>query len=629
MRMIPDTQFERRDFLKATGAVLGGTAFSGVASAADAKTLTVLSYNDVQTAAAKDGNLPRMATLIARRRAAASGPVVVFGAGDQIGPHALSAVSQWRAPVDVLDVIGPDADTVGNHELDYGTAGFTDAAGASGFPWVATNLIYEDTGEPIEGAQRYAVVERSGVRVGVVGLVYEGLDGSVGDDLSAEGLVVRDPVETAREVETHLRNEESADVVVALVHIGTDTAEEIARATGIDVVLAGHDEVVYEPTVISGTIVSEAEARANYLSEVELTLGSDGVTDATGRLISTADVPKDPTVSEIIDDYRAEVSLDDVIATTETELDARFDTNYHEESNYGNLVTDAMAERVDADVAITNAGGIRSNATYGPGEITGGDVFNTLPFANTLVSVELTGAELVETLASQVVTMESYVGSLYGAEISQQVSGVRFEWVGHEGRELIRDVYVGGEPLDPNGTYEVAVNSYIAGGGSSYPLADKPVVEDTGELLATTVIEYLQARGTVAPTVEGRMQRVDTDFGTDPEITVDGRGRVVVQVETPADFETVADGSVELWTKGTGFVTPDRILEEDDELVVLFDDAALADLFDGEDVALDLYAGYDSSEYERVYFEHSRANADVTAAVEQRGHDRLVSAPTR
>lgn len=622
------SRFDRRDFLRATGAALGSPALSGFASAAGAETLTVLSYNDLQTAAAEDTTLPRLATLIEQRRAAADGPVIVFGAGDELGPHALSAVSSWHAPVDILNEIGPDADTVGNHDLDYDVEGFVEAAAASEFPWVASNLVYEDTGEPIEGAQRYAVVERSGVRVGVVGAIYEGLDGSVSDDLSAEGLLVRDPIETIGEVEAHLRDVENADVVVALVHIGTDVAEDIAAATGVDVVLTGHDEVVYEPTVVSGTIVSETEARANYLSEITLTLGDDGVTGAEGRLIDTAGVPKDPAVSAIINDYRAEVSLDDVIATTETELDARFSTNYHRESNYGNLVADAMRERVDADVAITNAGGIRSNGTYGPGEITGGDVFNTLPFANTLVTVELTGEELIETLASQVVTMESYVGSLYGAEISQQVSGVRFEWVGHEGQELVRDVYVGGEPLDPEATYEVAVNSYIAGGGSGYPLADKPA-EDTGELLATTVIEYLEAQGTVDPTVEGRMQRVDTDFGTDPDVTIDGQGKVVVRLDAPEDFQAVADDGVTLWTKGTGSVEPEKVVFDDGTLIVRFDDATLRDLLgDAEEVALDLYAEYESSEYERVYFEHSRANADVTATVEERGRQ-LAGAPSQ
>ncbi|WP_224333301.1 bifunctional metallophosphatase/5'-nucleotidase [Haloprofundus halobius] len=612
-------RFERRAFLKTTGALLGGTALSTGVATAETETLTILSYNDVQNAAAEDTTLPRLATLVEQRRAAADGPVVVLGAGDQIGPHALTPVSEWRAPVEVLAVIDPDADTVGNHEFDYGVDGFTEAAEASSFPWVATNLVYEDSEEPIAGAERYVVVERGGVRVGVLGTIYQGLDGSVSDDLGAAGLTVLDPVETVDEYENRLREEEDVDVVVVLDHIGVRAAEELAESTDVDVVLAGHDEQAYEPSVVSGTVVSEAEANANYLSEIHLTVEDGAVTAAEGELLETAAVEKNERVSEIINEYRAEVNLDEVIATTETELDASANLNYHEETAIGNLVTDAMREKAGADVAITNAGGIRSDASYGPGELTGGDVFNVLPFDNTLTTLELTGEDLVETLASQVVTLESETGQQYGAEVSQQVSGVRFEWVGHEGSELVRDVYVGGEPVDADETYAVAVNSYMAGGGSGFPLSDKPVLDDTGELLATTTIEYLEERGTVAPTVEGRMQRVDSTFGNEPEIRVDGRGRTVVRLDKPDDFDEVGD-SADLWTKTGEAVEPETVVDAGERLVVRFDDAAVAEAVDDDGaVALDLYVDYDSDEYERVYFDSSRANADVTASVTERG----------
>lgn len=365
------------------------------------------------------------------------------------------------------------------------------------------------------------------------------------------------------------------------------------------------------------------------MGELELTIDGGEVTGWDGRLIEvTDDVPKDPDASEIITSYRDEAKLDTVIARTETPLDARFSTNYHRESNYGNLVTDAMRERAGADVAVTNAGGIRSDSVYGPGEITGGDVFNTL------VTVELTGAELIEALASQVVTMESETGRQYGAEISQQVSGVRFEWVPHEGvEERIRDAYVGGEPLDPDATYAVAVNSYIANGGSGYPLADKPALEETADLLATAVIEYLDSRGTVAPPVggEGRMQRVDRDLA-DAEVTTDGSGQVVCRFDAPTDVEAVADDAAAVWTKGTGAVAVDHAVfdESDGTLVVRVGDDELRSLVegteDGETVPLDLYVGYESDEYERVYFEHSRLNADVEATVRDRGRRGRVEA---
>jgi 5'-nucleotidase/UDP-sugar diphosphatase len=623
-------RFDRRRFLQTTGLALGSALLPGVAAADEPTTLTVLSYNDIQTAAAEDGNFPRLVTLIEQRRAAADGPVVVVGGGDQVGPHALGPISQWRAPVDVLNLVSPDADVIGNHEFDYGFEGVSEFTPESAFPWLATNLVDDSTGEAFDGTESYEIIERGGVRVGIIGLIDEGATyGKTNIDFAARGTTVEDYTETGPAAARTLKEEEDVDAVVALAHTGVPDAQALAKADAdddIDVAVVGDDEIEYPPQETSGTVVTEAVARATHLSELKLTIDGGEVTDWEGRLIDvTEDITKDPDASAIINDYREEAKLDTVIATTKTPLDARFATNYHRESNYGNLVTDAMRARTGADVAITNAGGIRSNAVYGPGEITGGDVFNTLPFANTLVSLELTGAELIEALARQVVTLESPTGQEFGAEISQQVSGVRFEWIAHEGvAEQIRDVYVGGEPLAPDETYEVAVNSFIAEGGSGYPLEDKPIVKETDELLATAVVEYLDAQGTVAPTVEGRMQRVDRDL-VDAEMTTDGRGKAVLQFDAPADVERVVKDEVAIWTKNSENVAAEHVVfdERDGRLVVRFDDDQLATLVgdadDGETVALDCYVGYDSSAYDRVYFEYSRLNADIAATVRRRG----------
>ncbi|ELZ35211.1 bifunctional metallophosphatase/5'-nucleotidase [Halorubrum distributum] len=621
--------------LRAGGIVLGGSLVSGSATAADgdgSTTLTLLSYNDIQTAAAEDKNFPRLVTLIEQRRAAADGPVVVVGGGDEVGPHALSPISQWRAPVDVLNEVGPDADVIGNHEFDYGLDPISEVTADSEFPWLATNLVDSETGEAFDGTESTNIVERGGVSVGIIGLVDDGATyGKTNIDFEAEGITLEDYTETGPAEAKRLKDEEGVDVVVALAHTGIGDAEALAEADtddDIDVVVVGDDEQFYPPEAVDGPIVSEARARALYLSEIELTIEGGEVTAFDGQLIEvTEDIEKNPTASDIIAEYRGEVSLDSPVVETETPLDATFGSNYHRETNYGNVVTDAMRERVDADVAITNAGGIRSDSVYGPGEITGGDIFNTLPFPNTVVSLELTGEELVETLESQVVTLESETGQNFGEEISQQTSGVRFEWVPHEDAdELVRDVYVGGEPLDPDETYEVAVNSYIANGGSGYPLDDKPV-EDTGELQATTVVNYLEEKDTIAPTVEGRMQRVDRDL-PDAAVTVDGNGKVVAQFDAPDDVESVAEDTVAVWTTDGEHLDAEKVVfdEEDETLVVRVDDGDLADTIedadDGDEVPLNLYAEYESSEYEQIYFERSRLNANVTATVRRRGRGR-------
>jgi 5'-nucleotidase/UDP-sugar diphosphatase len=630
--MSRDRDFGRRDVLRVGGMVLGGSLASGSAAAADGNgstTLTLLSYNDIQTAAAEDKNFPRLVTLIEQRRAAADGPVVVVGGGDEVGPHALSPISQWRAPVDVLNEVEPDADVIGNHEFDYGLDPISEVTADSEFPWLATNLVDSETGEAFDGTESAEIVERGGVSVGIIGLADEGATtGKTNIDFEAEGITIEDYTETGPAEAKRLKEESGVDVVVALAHTGIDDAEALAEADAdddIDVLVVGDDERLYPPEETSGTIVSEARARAQYLSEIKLTVADGAVTSWNGDLIEvTDDIEKDSTASDIINKYRAG-ALESVIVETETPLDATFGSNYHRETGYGNLITDAMRDRADADVAITNAGGIRSDSVYGPGEITVGDVFNTLPFPNTTVTLELTGEELVEALESQVITLESEDGQDVGEEVSQQVSGVRFEWVPHDDAdELVREVRVGGEPLDPDETYAVAVNSFMANGGSGYPLEDKPVIEDTEELQATTVVRYLEERETVAPEPEGRMQRVDRDL-PDASVTVDGNGKVVSQFDAPDDVESVAEDTAAVWTPEGDHLDAEKVVfdAKDEALVVRVDDGDLADTIggadDGDEVPLDLYAECESSAFDHVYFERSRLNADVRAVVRRRG----------
>jgi 5'-nucleotidase/UDP-sugar diphosphatase len=585
-------------------------------------TISLLTYNDIQTAAAKDGNFSRMVELISQRRAAIDDPVYVAGAGDQVGPHALSPVSQWRAPVDVLNAVNPDADTIGNHEFDYGLDPISNVTAASEFPWLASNMIANGTGEPFDGTERFEIVERDGVRVGYIGLVDEGATfGKTNIPFNEEGIRVEDITEVGPDLADRLKNSEDVDVVVALAHTGVGDAKAVARADDgdIDVIAVGDDEQYYPPQETSGTIITEGRARSLYLSELNMTVNTTAneVTGWEGTLRPVAPTNKNETASDIINSYRAQISLDKTITRATALLDARFATNYHRESRYGNLVTDAFRETTGAQVAITNAGGIRSDAIYGPGNITGGDVFNTLPFPNTVVTLEVTGATLREALASQVITMESSTGQQFGAEISQQTSGVSFEWVPHEDADpRIRDLTVNGEPVQPEETYTVAVNSFMAGGGSSYPFENATVLNETGVLYAESVIDYMEDRETVSPEIEGRMRRVDTAVGT-VEHTIDPNAdRTTVSMSVPDRVQAMNTSSIHLLDENNTRVDAVSATHdpETDSVSVTFRTDDVLGL--GEDI--DLYVSYNDSRYadDRVYFENSVLDADLNITEE-------------
>jgi PGF-CTERM protein len=578
-------------------------------------TVTILSYNDVQTAMAQNGTMPRLATLVEERRAAHDNPTFLFGAGDEVSPHSMSPLTQWRTPVDVLNELDPDAEVVGNHDLDYGFDAVANYSAASEFPWLLANVVNSESGETIEGTEPYEIVEKNGVKVGVVGLADEKIKSKTAVDFAEEGYELQDYQEVGSQYATMLKEEKNVDVVVTLGHFGVPVAKQFAKNTeNVDAILVGDDEIKYPPQETDGVVISEGAGRAAFLGELNLTVDNGEVTEWNGRLIETTEnVTKDEEVSQIITQARGE-QLSQVAGQTEVTLDARFSSNYHDETALGNLITDAFRWKSGADVAITNAGGIRSNGQYGPGNVTAGDVYNMLPFNNHLVTMELTGAELESVLQSQIVELESGEGQQYGAEPKLQVSGVTYEWVGHEGvDDQIRSIYVNGEELDPEATYTVTVNSYMAGWDGS-PLANATRTNVDYTMYGEVVYNYIEAKGTVAPTDADRIRRVDfeTDAGN---VELDGEGSVTVTFEEPtAENRTVVNTqNIYALNAANERVNATSADVDDGTVTVTFEDSALRSLTAGGDV--ELYGTYLIDQSPRPYFDNNVLNAELTTAL--------------
>jgi 5'-nucleotidase/UDP-sugar diphosphatase len=175
-----------------------------------------------------------------------------------------------------------------------------------------------------------------------------------------------------------------------------------------------------------------------------------------------------------------------------------------QEAAIGNLIADAMRAAVDADVAITNGGGIRGNKTYPAGtELKRRDILAELPFGNKTAKLELTGADIVEALEHGFSKVEE------GAGRFPQVSGmtVAVDLTKPAGAR-VQSVKVGDVNLDPSATYTVATNDFMARGGDGYAAfvgARNLINPAAAQLMASQVIDHVAAAGTVSPVVEGRI----------------------------------------------------------------------------------------------------------------------------
>jgi len=196
--------------------------------------------------------------------------------------------------------------------------------------------------------------------------------------------------------------------------------------------------------------------------------------------------------------------LNVVIGTTSVVLDSQRNSVRTGETNMGNLIADAMRAGVDADIAITNGGGIRGDRTYDAGtELTRRDIQTELPFGNVTVLLELTGAQVLEALENGVSRIEDTAGRF------PQVSGLIFSYDPSKAAgDRVTDVSVGGAALRPNATYRVATNDYMAGGGDGYAVftGGTTIIDASGATyMASMVMDYITGQGSVAPKLEGRI----------------------------------------------------------------------------------------------------------------------------
>ncbi|MFN3606868.1 MAG: bifunctional metallophosphatase/5'-nucleotidase [Cypionkella sp.] len=277
-------------------------------------------------------------------------------------------------------------------------------------------------------------------------------------------------------------------------------------------ILSGDDHS-YATAYDGVTAYVETSVDGQFLSPIDLMVQvseNDGKRSVSWvpnfRFIDTATVAPHPQSAALAAEYSAKLdaTLDVEIGTTTTFLDSRRNVVRGEESSMGNLIADAMRDAVGADIALMNGGGIRGDRTFDAGSpLTRRDILTELPFGNLTVLTELPGAQVLLALENAVSQLET------GAGRFAQVSGISFSVdPSAMAGQRVSEVMVAGAPLDESKVYKVAVNDYIVGGGDGYAaLGGGRVVMNAGggNLLANDVMAYVEKTGTVAPTIEGRI----------------------------------------------------------------------------------------------------------------------------
>lgn len=466
--------------------------------------------------------------------------MLLLDGGDRFTGTLFHQQYRGQDSVQIMNTIGYDGMTLGNHEFDDGDQILAQFIDGVNFPVVTANVDFSESPALAGKVPPYAVLDVNGEQIGIIGLVTP--DTPVISSPSA-ALVFSDDLVGVTQAAVDELTAQGVDKIILVTHIGLANDQAVAAGThGVDIIVGGHSHtllgnayvasvaeypVVVEDSEGAPVYIVQAGEYDQYLGRLNVTFDADGVvTSAAGDTILLSHfITPDPAVETIIDTLAAPIEELKQTPVGESSVFLVGDRAVCrvQECNLGNLITDAMRAETGADIAITNGGGIRSNVPVGattpedvalsaPMQVTLGDVLTVFPFGNLVSEFDLTGADVIAALENGVSQVES------GAGRFPQVSGIRYSWDGsQEAGSRIVSVEVMGEdgsyaPIDPDATYSLASNDFMRRGGDGYTVFNDNAIDpyDFGKPLDQVMADYIAANSPIAPALDGRITRIDT-----------------------------------------------------------------------------------------------------------------------
>lgn len=479
------------------------SAQQDVGSPRAAAQLTILQLNDVYSTVPVDGlgGLARVATVKQQLAGEGLTPFMMI-AGDFLSSSVASTVFKGEQMIAALNAAGLDLATFGNHEFDFGVDLLLQRMREAKWQWVVSNVLDIKTGEPLGGAAPYVVRTFGPLKVGFIGLclVSEG----IGRD-KLERIRIIDPQEAAAKYLPALKREQ-VDVIVALTHLTFAEDRALAeRFPEIDLIVGGHEH--YAITAVeNGTFITKTGSDAKFVGRIDVNKRPGGVVERFYELIPiTSLIPDEPRTAAVVESYEKRLGkeLEAIVARTRVPLDGVAMRLRASETNLGNLVADAMRTEARTEIAIVNAGGIRSDRLHPPGPLLRRTLVEIHPFGNVVCTVSVPGRVVLQALNHGVSRLPTAAGQF------PQVSGLtmRVDLKGPVG-ERVKDVKVQGQPIDSDRLYTVAIPDFVWLGGDGYTMfAGQRVLvgPESGTSMVSALENYVVGRGEIAPTVEGRI----------------------------------------------------------------------------------------------------------------------------
>jgi len=442
------------------------------------KSIVILYENDVHCGIGGYTKIAGLRDAISRSDTAYAAAVSV---GDFLQGNTTGAISKGQYIADIMRHVGYHALTLGNHEFDYGVPRMRQLLEEIGAPVVCANLF--EAGEPQPIYAPYVIHQYGDKRVAYIGvctpetMILEGYSFYDTNGIQLYDLKPKTFYQLVQQAVDAARGE-GADYVVLLSHVGETpqsmgfSSHRLVSATrGIDVVLDGHSHEIIECAKVpdlDGKLITVTQTGTQFACVGKLVITPDG--RCMTKLIKSSDIPyENVKITEVTDSIRQMVNAvtSKIVGHSDYQLLVSDENEQwivrNQETNAGDLVTDAYRHALKADIGLENGGGIRNNIASG--DITYGDIIGMLPYDNTLRRIMVSGEQLRAMLIRCTAMVPLMDGNF------PQCSGLRFTI--HSSSHTVSDIAVLQDdgsyaPLDLKRTYSVALTDYNHEGGGFF-----------------------------------------------------------------------------------------------------------------------------------------------------------------
>jgi 5'-nucleotidase len=496
------------------------------------------------------GGAAYLDSVLAELRGGRADNTITVAAGDLIGASPLlSAAFHDEPAIESLTLAGLDYASVGNHEFDEGADellrmqnggchpvdGCADGDGfaGAGFTYLSANAFKTETGEPL--MDPYAIHEVDGEKIGFIGMTLEGTKEIVSQQ-GVAGLDFADEADTANRYAAELQ-QQGVEAIVVLLHQGGQqsgpTSYDVNGCNGfggpivditermsdsIDVVVSGHTHQAYN-CEIDEKLVTSASSFGRLVTDIDLMINrvTGDIVRAKADNVIVERETADAGQLDLIARYREALGpiAGEVVGTAAEDLTRTQETLFGSakgESTLGNVIADAQHWATDDEAgavgAFMNPGGVRADLLAG--EVTYEEAFTVQPFANNLVTMDLTGDQLYCMLEQQFVTTRT----LYPSEsVSYVVDPSGTTGTAEDpcsGTRIVDgSLAFDGVAVDPASTYRVTVNNFLAGGGDGFSVLKGGTNAVTGPIDLDALVDYLGASSPVSAPSLDRIRTTD------------------------------------------------------------------------------------------------------------------------